>query len=51
VKNQIRNGSAGMAAYKYALSETDLNDLVSFLRAACCWNSDAPALNPVYRVR
>jgi mono/diheme cytochrome c family protein len=51
VKNQIRNGSADMAAYKYTLSEDDLNDLVSFLRAECCWNSDAPPLNPAYRAR
>jgi len=49
VKNQIRNGSADMAAYKYALSEDDLNDLVAFLREKCCWNSDAPPLNPAYR--
>jgi virginiamycin B lyase len=49
VKNQIRNGSADMAAYKYTLSEADINDLVSFLRQECCWNSDAPPLNPAYR--
>jgi len=35
VKNQIRNGSADMAAYKYTLSEADLNDLVAFLREKC----------------
>src|SRR5882672_2374356 len=28
VKNQIRNGSANMAAYSYTLNENDLNDLV-----------------------
>jgi mono/diheme cytochrome c family protein len=51
VKNQIRNGSADMAAYKTTLSEADLNDLVSFLREECCWNSDAPPPNPAYRAR
>jgi mono/diheme cytochrome c family protein len=51
VKNQIRNGSANMAAYKYTLSEADLNDLVTFLRDKCCWDSDAPPLNPRYRAR
>ena len=51
VKNQIRNGSADMAAYKYTLSEADINDLVSFLRTECCWNSDAPPPNPAYRAR
>jgi mono/diheme cytochrome c family protein len=51
VKEKIRNGGPGMAAYKYALSESDLNDLVSYLREKCCWNSDNPPPNPHYRVR
>jgi mono/diheme cytochrome c family protein len=51
VKNQIRNGSANMAAYRYTLSEADLNDLVAFLREQCCWDSDAPPLNPRYLAR
>jgi mono/diheme cytochrome c family protein len=51
VKDRIRNGGAGMAAYKYTLSEADLNDLVSFVRDECCWNSDAPPANPRYRAR
>src|SRR6266567_5719278 len=32
VKDRIRNGGEGMAAYKYTLSEADLSDLVSFVR-------------------
>jgi mono/diheme cytochrome c family protein len=48
VKQRIRNGGANMAAYKYTLSEQDLDDLVSFLREKCCWDSDAPPLNPRY---
>ena len=51
VKEKIRNGGAGMAAYKYTLSDLDLNDLVSYLREKCCWNSDTPPLNPRYRMR
>src|SRR5215468_665295 len=51
VKDRIRNGGAGMAAYKYTLSEADLNDLVSFVREKCCWDSDAPPLNPRYGAR
>ena len=51
VKDRIRNGGAGMAAYKYTLSEADLNDLVSFVRDKCCWDSDAPPANPRYRAR
>jgi mono/diheme cytochrome c family protein len=51
VRNRIRNGGAGMAAYKYTLSEADLDDLVSFVRDKCCWDSDAPPLNPRYGTR
>jgi len=51
VKDRIRNGGAGMASYKYTLSEADLNDLVSFVREKCCWDSDAPPLNPRYQAR
>ena len=51
VKDRIRNGGAGMAAYKYTLSEADLNDLVSFVRDKCCWDSVAPPANPRYRAR
>jgi cytochrome c5 len=51
VKDRIRNGGNGMAAYKYTLSETDLNDLVSFVREKCCWDSDAPPLNPRYQAK
>jgi len=51
VKDRIRNSGAGMAAYKYTLSEGDLDDLVSFVRERCCWDSDAPPLNPRYLAR
>jgi mono/diheme cytochrome c family protein len=51
VKDRIRNGGAGMAAYKYTLSEADLNDLVAYVRDKCCWDSDAPPANPRYRAR
>ena len=51
VKAKIRNGGPGMAAYKYALSEADLDDLVSYLREKCCWDSDSPPPNPRYRTR
>ena len=51
VKDRIRNGGEGMAAYKYTLSEADLADLVSFVREECCWNSDAPPPNPAYKPR
>jgi mono/diheme cytochrome c family protein len=51
IKEQIREGSAGMAAYKYTLSEADIDDLVSFIREGCCWKDDEPPLNPRYVAR
>jgi mono/diheme cytochrome c family protein len=51
VKQKIRNGGPSMAAYKYALSDLDIDDLVSYLREKCCWNSDSPPPNPRYRMR
>ena len=51
IKDEIRNGGEGMAAYKYVLSEADLNDLVSFIREQCCWDSTSPPPNPRYRGR
>ena len=51
VRAKIRNGGPGMAAYKYALNESDLSDLVSYLRERCCWDSDSPPPNPRYRAR
>ena len=49
IKDEIRNGGAGMAAYKYTLSEADLNDLVGYIKEKCCWDSNSPPPNPRYR--
>jgi mono/diheme cytochrome c family protein len=49
IKDEIRNGGAGMAAYKYSLSDADLNDLVAYIRDHCCWDSKSPPPNPRYR--
>jgi len=49
IKDEIRNGGAGMAAYKYTLSDADLDDLVAYIREECCWNSKSPPPNPRYR--
>ena len=49
VKDEIRNGGPGMAAYKYVLNDADLNDLVSYIHDQCCWNSNSPPPNPRYR--
>jgi mono/diheme cytochrome c family protein len=51
VRAKIRNGGPGMAAYKFALNDSDLSDLVSYLRERCCWDSDSPPPNPRYRAR
>jgi len=48
IKEQIREGSPGMASYKYTLSERDIDDLVTFIREACCWKDEEPPLNPRY---
>ena len=50
LRTRSANGSPKMGAYKYVLSGADLNDLVSWLHDEnCCWNSDAPPLNPRYK--
>ena len=51
VKGKIRDGGPGMAAYKYTLQDPDIDDLVSYLREKCCWDSDSPPPNPGYRGR
>ena len=49
IKDKIRSGGPAMPAYKHALSEEDLTDLVSYIREKCCWNSESPPANPRYR--
>jgi cytochrome c5 len=49
VREQLRNGSPNMPAYKYILSDADFSDLIAYLREKCCWDSDAPPPNPRFR--
>jgi mono/diheme cytochrome c family protein len=49
VKEKIRNGGAGMPAFRYTLNDADVSDLVSFLRDKCCFDPDNPPANPRYR--
>lgn len=49
IKDEIRNGGPGMAAYKFVLNDADLNDLVAYIRDECCWDSNSPPPNPRYR--
>ena len=51
VKDKLRGGGPGMPAYKSVLNDADLNDLVSYLKEKCCWDSDSPPPNPRYRAR
>jgi hypothetical protein len=51
VKDKVRNGGPGMPSYRTVLNDIDLNDLTSFLREGCCWNSDSPPPNPRYIAR
>ena len=50
VAEKIRNGSRRMPAYRAALSDTDMADLLSYLKSdACCFEDDPPS-NPRYVV-
>ena len=49
VKEKLRNGGPNMPAYKYALKDEDLNDVVSFIKEKGFWDNDAPPLNPRFR--
>src|SRR6202022_2494842 len=50
VSAQIKNGGAGMPAFRTTLSDRDVADLVSYLRGeTCCRGEQHPAANPWYR--
>jgi mono/diheme cytochrome c family protein len=51
VAGRIRTGGPGMPAYATTLSEADIADLVSYLKARCCWEGEDPPPNPRYRAR
>ena len=50
VTEKIKNGSAKMPAYRSTLSDTDIADLLSYLRDdICCFEGLEPPKNPLYR--
>ena len=49
VTEKIKNGAVGMPAYRHTLSDTDLEDLLSYLREKCCFEAEEPPRNPRYR--
>jgi len=52
VAEKIREGGARMPAYRYALTDTDMADLLSYIRdRKCCFEGDNPPPNPLYRYR
>jgi mono/diheme cytochrome c family protein len=49
VAEKIRNGGQRMPGYRYALSDADMADLLSYLRGGkCCYEEDEPPPNPWY---
>jgi len=48
---QIKNGSGGMPAFRYSLSDKDVADVLSYLRDGrnCCFESEEPPANPLYK--
>jgi mono/diheme cytochrome c family protein len=50
VREQILNGSGNMPSFRYSLSETELADIMSYLRdGKCCPDASRPPSNPRYR--
>ncbi len=47
---QVKNGGAGMPAFRTTLSDRDIADLVRYVRAGkCCFEGDILPVNPQYR--
>jgi virginiamycin B lyase len=52
VIEKIRGGGPAMPAYRHILTDTDLADLVSYLKdASCCFDGTEPPANPRYAAR
>ena len=50
VAEKIKAGGPAMPAYRHALSDQDMADLLSYLRdGKCCFEGDEPPRNPWYR--
>jgi len=49
VREKIRNGGPRMPAFRYALNDADLADLLGYLRGGkCCYEEEEPPANPWY---
>ena len=49
VIEKIKNGGEHMPAYRHTLSDTDIEDLLVYLREKCCFDANEPPPNPDYR--
>jgi len=50
VADKIRAGSPAMPSYRYTLNDTDMADLLVYLRSEqCCFDAQEPPRNPLYR--
>ncbi len=48
LSERIKNGGEGMPSFRFELSDTDVADLVAFVRDKCCWDPENPPPNPQY---
>jgi Cytochrome C oxidase, cbb3-type, subunit III len=49
VASKIRDGGPRMPAYRHVLGDSDMADLLAYLREKCCWDADHPPANPRYK--
>lgn len=52
VAEKTRVGGPVMPAYKYALTDADMADLLAYIKSPdCCFEAESPPPNPRYRLR
>ena len=50
VTKQIKDGNFGMPSFRTSLSDTDIQDLLTYLKSGkCCWDGEDPPANPWYQ--
>jgi mono/diheme cytochrome c family protein len=49
VADKIRKGGPGMPAFGTTLKAADIADLLSYIKAGCCFDAQNPPPNPRYR--
>lgn len=51
VAAKIRDGGPRMPAYRHSLGDSEMADLLAYLREKCCWDADHPPANPRYKAQ